>query len=440
MKSDSCGKVQLGLAAPFKHFSDLWQQCALQPPDVQLFAKDSTDGIPVHRTLLLSLSPTLSPLLTSFCCATPIKVMLSESREAAVSAAVALLYTGSYSLSELLKGSLTFFEALAEVREVLECLGIVLDENSLTVVDHIASSSVVLVKKEQGSEDRLSEEELEPADEELASDVPLIIDVGESPPTWDEGEPTAPQTIDIGESPMLTININDAGEIKKEDEHEYDANDTLKKRWEERLSDSVAEVPLLKVNIVSADKTKKCGRKSKKLEGEEKGLVTKLKRKYKKEVKVGEPEGEGGVLRRKNRCELCTYSTNNKAALQRHIELVHSEGAPPPSTCNLCGFAAASSGALKAHMTCIHSRGETAFPCPHCSVRPRSQQRLDKHLAWHVKLNEAKAKRALERESRKSSTSKEEEKKVQAKTSNLLLVNTIVNDIVLDVTATDNLS
>ena len=61
-------------------------------------------------------------------------------------------------------------------------------------------------------------------------------------------------------------------------------------------------------------------------------------------------------------------------------------------------------------------------------------------MAWHVKLNEAKAKRALERESRKSSTSKEGEKKVQAKTSNLLLVNTIVNDIVLDVTATDNLS
>ena len=248
---------------------------------------------------------------------------LSESREAAVSAAVALLYTGSYSLSEvffqksihsfssvsfqLLKGSLTFFEALAEVREVLECLGIVLDENSLTVVDHIASGSVVLVKKEQGSEDMLWEEEnLKPAEEELASDVPLIIDMGESPPTGDEGEPTAPQTIDIGESPMLTININGAGEIKREDEH--DANDILRKG-----EDMVAEVPLLKVNIISADKTKKkCGRKAKKLEGEEKGLVTKLKKKYKKEVKDGEPEGECGVLRRKNRCKLCTYSTNNK--------------------------------------------------------------------------------------------------------------------------------
>ena len=195
-------------------------------------------------------------------------MMLSESREAAVSAAVALLYTGSYSLTEvffqksihffssvsfqLLKGSLTFFEALAEVREVLECLGIVLDENSLTVVDHIASSSVVLVKKEQGSEDLLWEEEnLEPVDEELASDVPLTIDLGESPPTY---EPTAPQTIDIGESPMLTISINGAGEIKREDEH--DANDTLKKGEEEGLSDSAAEVPLLKVNIISADKTK----------------------------------------------------------------------------------------------------------------------------------------------------------------------------------------
>ena len=179
------------------------------------------------------------------------------------------------------------------------------------MVDHVASSSVVLVKKEQGLEDMLWEEELEPADEELASDVPLIIDMGESPPTGDEGEPTAPQTIDIGESPMLTININGAGEIKREDEH--DANDTLKKGEEEGLSDMVAEVPLLKVNIISADKTKKkCGRKAKKLEGEEKGLVTKLKRKYKKEVKGGEPEGEGGVLRRKNRCELCTYSTNNK--------------------------------------------------------------------------------------------------------------------------------
>ena len=250
---------------------------------------------------------------------------LSESREAAVSAAVALLYTGSYSLSEvffqksihffssvsfqLLKGSLTFFEALAEVREVLQSLGIVLDENSLTVVDHIASSSVVLVKKEQGSEDLLWEEEnLEPVDEELASDVPLTIDLGESPPTY---EPTAPQTIDIGESPMLTININGAGKIKREDDR--DANDTLKKGEEEGLSDSAAEVPLLKVNIISADKTKKkCGRKAKKLEGEEKGLVTKLKKKYKKEVKDGEPEGECGVLRRKNRCELCTYSTNNK--------------------------------------------------------------------------------------------------------------------------------
>ena len=162
---------------------------------------------------------------------------LSESREAAVSAAVALLYTGSYSLSEvffqksihffssvsfqLLKGALTFFEALAEVREVLQSFGIVLDEKSLTVVDHIASSSVVLVKKEQGSEDLLWEEEnLKPADEELASDVPLIIDMGESPPTGDEGEPTTvPQAIDIGESPMLTISINGAEEIKREDEH-----------------------------------------------------------------------------------------------------------------------------------------------------------------------------------------------------------------------------
>ena len=61
-------------------------------------------------------------------------------------------------------------------------------------------------------------------------------------------------------------------------------------------------------------------------------------------------------------------------------------------------------------------------------------------MAWHVKLNEAKAKRALERESRKPSTSNREVKKVQAKTSNLLLVNTIVNDIVLAVTETDNLS
>ena len=194
---------------------------------------------------------------------------------------------------------------------VLECLGIVLDENSLTVVDHIASSSVVLVKKEQGSEDLLWEEELEPADEELASDVPLIIDMGESPPTEDEGEPTAPQAIDIGESPMLTININGAGEIKREDEQ--DANDTLKKGEEQRLSDLMAEVPLMKVNIISADKTKKKhGRKAKMLEEEEKGLVTKLKRKYKKEVKDGKPKVEGGVLRRKNRCELCTYSTNNK--------------------------------------------------------------------------------------------------------------------------------
>ena len=52
-----------------------------------------------------------------------------------------------------------------------------------------------------------------------------------------------------------------------------------------------------------------------------------------------------------------------QAALQRHIELVHSEGAPPPSTCNLCGFAAASSGALKAHMTCIHRFSLLKYQC-----------------------------------------------------------------------------
>ena len=52
-----------------------------------------------------------------------------------------------------------------------------------------------------------------------------------------------------------------------------------------------------------------------------------------------------------------------QAALQRHIELVHSEGAPPPSTCNLCGFAAASSGALKAHMTCIHRFALLRYQC-----------------------------------------------------------------------------
>jgi len=141
-------------------------------------------------------------------------------------------------------------------------------------------------------------------------------------------------------------------------------------------------------------------KKKKSEEGKEFAEV-KSKRKYaRKEKKVVEAE-EGVIARRRYRCDHCNYSSNNQAALKKHLEAVHAEGAPPPVSCNLCGFACASIGALKAHMTCTHSRPESAFPCPHCPVKPRSQQRLDKHLAWHRKLKEAQAKKLMERKSRK---------------------------------------
>ena len=119
---------------------------------------------------------------------------MSESRREAVSAAVSLLYTGSCSLSKvsfcffncthsllkLLQGRFTFFEVIAEVREVFECLGIQLEEDCFTVVDKNTTN----VKKEQCvDDDMLWEEPLEEKsvsiDDEFTSFVPLTIDLGE---------------------------------------------------------------------------------------------------------------------------------------------------------------------------------------------------------------------------------------------------------------------
>ena len=172
---------------------------------------------------------------------------------------------------------------------------------------------------------------------------------------------------------------------------------------------------------------------------------------------------------------------------------MHAEGAPPPVSCNLCGFACASVGALKAHMTCSHRqtcyrtwcrtqghkhRSSIAFsssnvlhsaglslPSPVISVLwSQGLSRdwtskfckiklliwriwyvastvLHRHLAWHDrKLKEAQAKKALERKSRKMKVSNANNNgnEVGEKTSNLLLANQIVNDIVLSVTERDN--
>ena len=122
------------------------------------------------------------------------QVMLSESRGEAVSAAVSLLYTGSCSLSKvsfivlncthsllkLLQGRFTFFEVIAEVREVFKCLGIQLDEDCFTVVDKNTSN----VKKEHCADDDMLwedplEEKLVSMDDEFTSFVPLTIDLGE---------------------------------------------------------------------------------------------------------------------------------------------------------------------------------------------------------------------------------------------------------------------
>lgn len=401
MKTEICEKVQLGVALPSRHFSGLWQNCVLAPPDLQLISQDNTSGIPVHRALLLSFSPTLAPILNSPCCAAPIKMMLSESRGEAVSAAVSLLYTGSCSLAKLLQGHFTFFEVIAEVQEVFKCLSIPLDENCFTVVD----KNTTKVKKELCVDDDMLwedplEEESVSIDHEFTSCAPLIIDMGEFSSVSSE---TLVQNEDQheGESLLVTSNC-----LKREG----------------------AVSPVVKVKRKYVRKMKS-----------EAGEVAEVNSK-RKEKKVVEPV-EGEVARRRYRCEHCNYSSNNQAALKKHLEAVHAEGAPPPVSCNLCGFACASIGALKAHMTCSHSRPESAFPCHLCPVKPRSQQRLDKHLAWHdMKLKKAQAKKALERKSKKVkvSNANNNENEVGEKTNNLLLANQIVNDIVLSVTERGN--
>jgi len=399
MKAEICEQVQLGVAVPSRHFSGLWQNCVLAPPDLQLISQDNPNGIPVHRALLLSFSPTLAPILNSPCCAAPMKVMMSESRGEAVSAAVSLLYTGSCSLAKLLQGRFTFFEVIAEVREVFKCLGIQLDEDCFTVVD----KNITNVKKEQ----RVDDDDMvweDPLEEESVS-----ID--------DEFTSFVPLTIDLGEFSVSNIEAL----VQNEDQHEGQSllvtSNCLKREG--------AASPVVKVK-------RKYVRKKK----SEAGEVAQVKSKR----KMVEPV-EGDVARRRYRCEHCNYSSNNQAALKKHLEAVHAEGAPPPVSCNLCGFACASVGALKAHMTCSHSRPESAFPCHLCPVKPRSQHRLDKHLAWHDrKLKEAQAKKALERKSRKVKVSNANNNgnEVGEKTNNLLLANQIVNDIVLSVTERGN--
>jgi len=358
----------LGVAVPSRHFSGLWQNCVLAPPDVQLISQ----------------------------------VLMSESRGEAVSAAVSLLYTGSCSLT---KGCFTFFEVIAEVREVFKCLGIRLDEDCFTVID----KDIANVKNEHCvDDDTLWEDQLEDKsvlmNDEFTSILPLTIDLGESSVS---NALVQKEDLQEGQSLLVTSNC-----LKREG----------------------AAVPVVKV------KRKYVRKKKSELEGGEVREV-KSKRKYsRKDKMMVEPIMQGEVARRRYRCDHCNYSSNNQAALKKHLDAVHSEGAPPPVSCNLCGFACASIGALKAHMTCTHSRPESAFPCPHCPVKPRSQQRLDKHLAWHVKLKEAQAKKALEKKLRKVkvTNANNNENNVGSKTNNLLLANQIVNDIVHNVTGWDN--
>jgi len=266
-----------------------------------------------------------------------------------------------------------------------------LEEDCFTVVD----KNMTNVKKEQCvDDDMLWEEPLEEKsvsiDDEFTSFVPLTIDLGEY-------------------ASVCNMEVEDEGQQSL-----LVSSNCLKREG--------APGPVVQLKRKYAGKKKS-----------EAGEVAEVKSKRKK--KVMQPV-EGEVARRRYRCDHCSYSSNNQAALKKHLEAVHAEGAPPPVSCNLCGFACASIGALKAHMTCSHSRPEAAFPCPHCPVKPRSQQRLEKHLAWHDrKLKDAQAKKALERKSRKV---KVNENEVGEKTNNLLLANQIVNDIVLSVTERGN--
>ena len=84
----------------------------------------------------------------------------------------------THSLLKLLQGRFTFFEVVAEVREVFKCLGIQLDENALSVADDRTTT----VKNERCDmlwEDPLEEKSVS-IDDEFTSNMPLTIDLGEA--------------------------------------------------------------------------------------------------------------------------------------------------------------------------------------------------------------------------------------------------------------------
>ena len=86
----------------------------------------------------------------------------------------------THSLLKLLQGRFTFFEVIAEVREVFKCLGIKLEENGLSVVDRSTT-----VKNEHCDDDSMLwedplEEKSVSIDDEFTSNMPLTIDLGEA--------------------------------------------------------------------------------------------------------------------------------------------------------------------------------------------------------------------------------------------------------------------
>ena len=66
--------------------------------------------------------------------------------------------------------------------------------------------------------------------------------------------------------------------------------------------------------------------------------------------KLKHGRGGGDVLK----CSLCTYTTENEAALNMHTRMSHNNGSRDHA-CGTCGFSTKFLGALRRHNTMVHA-------------------------------------------------------------------------------------
>jgi len=80
--------------------SEIWQSCALSPPDLIFIAKDRI-SVPAHRSLLLPLSEKMRSLVEDSVCCGDAQVLVDGVSSSAIQAVIGLVYVGKYKTGQV---------------------------------------------------------------------------------------------------------------------------------------------------------------------------------------------------------------------------------------------------------------------------------------------------------------------------------------------------